>query len=150
MRKYQTQQGVLIVDDSLVHKPHSQETGLVSTYFDHTSNEYGRAINFLTLLYRVEDMLLPVGSHLVVKHLQCQFKDSKEVWKAPQTKNEAFRELLYQTHQNAIPFSYVLADSCGSPPLRCATTSRKAAMRCMPARHSRKPIFCGVVRKSQS
>lgn len=111
VRKHQTEQGVLIVDDSLVHKPHSQETGLVSTYFDHTSNEYVKAINFLTLLYRVEDVLLPVGLHFVVKHLQCQLKDRKEVWKAPQTKNEAFRELLYQTHQNAIPFGYVLADS---------------------------------------
>lgn len=116
VRKHQTEQGILIVDDSLVHKPHSQQTGLVSTYFDHTSNEYVKAINFLTLLYRVEDVLLPVGMRLVIKHLQCQLKDRKEVWKAPQTKNEAFRELLCQAHQNAIPFRYVLADSCGSPP----------------------------------
>lgn len=111
VRKHQTQQGLLLVDDSLVHKPHSQETGLVSTYFDHTSNEYVKAINFLTLLYRVEDVLLPIGLHLVIKYLQCQLKDRKEVWKAPQTKNEAFRELLRQAHQNAIPFGYVLADS---------------------------------------
>jgi hypothetical protein len=111
VRKHQTEQGLLLVDDSLAHKPHSQETGLVSTYFDHSRNEYVKAINFLTLLYRVEDILLPVGLHLVIKYLQCQLKDKKEVWKAPQTKNEAFRDLLYQAHQNAIPFRYVLADS---------------------------------------
>ena len=37
VRKHQTQHGVLLVDDSLAHKPHSQESGLVSIYFDHTS-----------------------------------------------------------------------------------------------------------------
>jgi hypothetical protein len=116
VRKHQTEQGLLLVDDSLAHKPHSQENGLVSTYFDHTSHEYVKAINFLTLLYRAGDTLLPVGLHLVIKYLQCQIKDRKEVWKAALTKNEAFRALLYQAHQNAIPFGYVLADSCGSPP----------------------------------
>jgi hypothetical protein len=39
VRKHQTDQGLLLVDDSLLHKPHSQENGLVSTYFDHTRNE---------------------------------------------------------------------------------------------------------------
>lgn len=111
VRKHQTEQGLLLVDDSLLHKPHSQETGLVSTYFDHTRNEYVKAINFLSLLYRVDDILLPVGLHIVIKYWQCQLKDKKEVWKAAQTKNEAFRDLLYQAHQNAIPFRYVLADS---------------------------------------
>jgi hypothetical protein len=111
VREHQTDQGLLLVDDSLLHKPHSQETGLVSTYFDHTRNEYVKAINFLTLLYRVDDILLPVGLHIVIKYWQCQLKDKKEVWKASQTKNEAFRDLLYQAHQNAIPFLYVLADS---------------------------------------
>jgi hypothetical protein len=111
VRKHQTEHGLLLVDDSLVHKPHSKETGLVSTYFDHTRNEYVKAINFLTVLYRVDDILLPVGLHIVIKYLQSQLKDKKQVWKAPQTKNDAFRELLYQAHQNAIPFRYVLADS---------------------------------------
>jgi len=111
IRKHQQSDGVLIVDDSLLHKPHSQENGLVSTYFDHTRNEYVKAVNFLTLLYRVGDILLPVGMHIVIKYLQCQINDKKEVWKATLTKNEAFRQLLLITHQNAIPFVYVLADS---------------------------------------
>lgn len=111
VRKHQSELAVLLVDDSLAHKPHSRENGLVSTYFDHTSNDYVKAINFLTLLYRVDNILLPVGLHLVIKYLQCQLKDKKEVWKAPLTKNEAFRALLYQAHQNAVPFCYVLADS---------------------------------------
>ncbi|MBC7448044.1 MAG: transposase [Hymenobacteraceae bacterium] len=59
----------------------------------------------------VADTLLPVGLHLVVKQPQAPRADGTPVWKAPQTKNEAFRELLHQAHQNTIPFSYVLADS---------------------------------------
>ncbi|TAE21393.1 MAG: hypothetical protein EAZ91_25295 [Cytophagales bacterium] len=111
VRQHQQSEGLLIVDDSLVHKPHSRENGLVSTYFDHTTNQYVKAINFLTLLYSVGSVLLPVGLHIVVKHLQCQLNDRKEVWKADLTKNEAFRQLLLAAHQNAIPFLYVLADS---------------------------------------
>ena len=111
VRQHQTGQGGLLVDDSLAHKPHSQQNGLVSTYFDHTTNRLVKAINFLTLLYRVDDILMPVGLHLVIKFLQCQLKDKKEVWKASLTKNEAFRNLLFQANQNAIPFGYVLADS---------------------------------------
>ena len=111
VRQHQQPDGVLIVDDSLAHKPHSQENGLVSTYFDHTTKEYVKAINFLTLLYRVGDILLPVGIHFVTKYLQCQINDKKEVWKAASTKNEAFRQLLLMAHQNAISFRYVLADS---------------------------------------
>ncbi len=116
MRQHQSPDGIIILDDSLLHKPHSQPNGLVSTYYDHTTNQYVKAINFLSLIYRVGDILLPVGLHLVIKYLQTQIKDRKEVWQAAVTKNEAFRELLHQVHQNAIPFRYVLADSCGFPP----------------------------------
>jgi hypothetical protein len=116
LRQHQALDGVIILDDSLLHKPHSQPNGLVSTYYDHTTNQYVKAINFLSLIYRVGDILLPVGLHLVIKYLHTQIKDRKEVWQALMTKNEAFRELLHQVHQNTIPFRYVLADSCGSPP----------------------------------
>jgi hypothetical protein len=111
VRQVQAPEGVLIVDDSLLHKPHSQSNGLISTYFDHSQSTYVNAINFLTLLYRVENTLLPVGLHVVVKQPQAPLPDGTPVWKASQTKNEAFRELLHQACQNTIPFSYVLADS---------------------------------------
>lgn len=110
VRQVQAPHGVLIVDDSLLHKPHSQCNGLVSIYFDHARQQYVKAINFLTLLYRVEQVLLPVGLHVVTKEAQPQ-PDGTEKWQAKQTKNEAFRQLLHQAHQNAIPFRYVLADS---------------------------------------
>ena len=83
----------------------------MSIYFDHTTHQYVKAINFLTLLYRPGAVLLPVGIHLVVKYLHCQIKDKKEVSKASLTKNEAFRALLAAGCQNAIPFVYVPADS---------------------------------------
>ena len=65
----------------------------------------------MTLLYRVDQALLPVGLHVVVKQPQAPRPDGPLVWQAPQTKNEAFRDLLHQAHQNTIPFAYVLADS---------------------------------------
>ena len=36
VRQVQAPAGVFLVDDSLLHKPHSQPNGLVSTYFDHS------------------------------------------------------------------------------------------------------------------
>lgn len=111
VRQVQSPAGVLIVDDSFLHKPHSQVNGLVNVFFDHSRQAYVKAINFLTLLYRVNDTLLPVGLHVVVKQVQEPRPDGTPVWTAPQTKNEAFRELLHQAHQNTIPFTYVLADS---------------------------------------
>lgn len=111
VRQVQSPAGVLIVDDSFLHKPHSQPNALVKVYFDHSRQAYVKAINFLTLLYRVDQALLPVGLHLVTNALQPTAPDKAPVWRAAQTKNEAFRALLLQAHQNAIPFAYVLADS---------------------------------------
>ena len=111
IRQGQSPAGVLIVDDSFLHKPHSQENGLVSTYYDHAQQAYVKAINLLSLRYRVQDTCLPVGLHVVVKHLPAPRLDGTPVWKAPTTKNEAFRDLLHQVAQNAVPFTYVLADS---------------------------------------
>jgi hypothetical protein len=41
----------------------------------------------------------------------CKLKNKQEVWRAMVSKNELFRQMLYQTDQNQIPFSYVLGDS---------------------------------------
>jgi hypothetical protein len=111
VRQVQSPAGVLIVDDSFLHKPHSQPNALVKVYFDHSQQAYVKAINFVTLLYRVEQALLPVGLHVVTNTLQEPAPGEAPVWRAAKTKNEAFRDLLQQAHQNAIPFTYVLADS---------------------------------------
>ncbi len=116
VRKVQRTAGVIIVDDSIAHKPHSEINGLVSTHYDHCSGQYVKGINFVSLLYCVNQqgvnpVRLPVGIQAVVKYWQSEIKTQKQVWKAQESKNEMFRSMLKQAHQNAIPFTYVLGDS---------------------------------------
>jgi hypothetical protein len=111
VRKLQQQEGILIVDDSIAHKPHSAINGLVCSHYDHSRGEQAKGINFVSLLYCVKGICIPVGLSEVVKFLQCELKSKQEVWRATVSKNELFRQMLHQAYQNAIPFSYVLGDS---------------------------------------
>ena len=111
VRQVQVADGVLIVDDSLLHKPHSQINGLVCSHYDHASGRIVKGINFVSLLYCAQQVHIPVGLSLVIKYLQSDRQTGKTIWQAPQTKNDLFRSLLYQAHQNRIPAQYVLSDS---------------------------------------
>jgi hypothetical protein len=111
VRKLQQEAGVLIVDDSIAHKPHSAINGLICSHYDHSSGQQVKGINFVSLLYCLKGIRMPVGLSVVVKFLQCELKSKQEVWRAMVSKNELFRQMLHQAYQNAIPFSYVLGDS---------------------------------------
>ena len=110
VRQIQSQEGVLVVDDTIAHKPHSEINGLVAIHWDHTKQAYVRGINCLSLLYCSQGARVPVGFAAVVKTLRSDVQTHKEEWKANHTKNEMFRDMLHWAHQNAIPFRYVLGD----------------------------------------
>ena len=103
--------GVLIVDDSISEKPYTDPNGLVCPYYDHSKDRFVNGINFVTLLYRAKGIQLPIGFVLVIKSLQCLLKDRKEVWRSEKTKNEMLRELVKQACQNSVRFTYLLCDS---------------------------------------
>jgi hypothetical protein len=111
VRKVQSEAGVLVVDDSIAHKPHSAINGLVCSHYDHSRGEQVKGINFVSLLYCVNSMRIPVGLSLVVKFLQSELKTRQMVWRAMLSKNELFRQMLHQAYQNQVPFSYVIGDS---------------------------------------
>lgn len=111
VRQIQQEDGVMIVDDSVAHKPHSEVNGLVCYHYDHASGQTVKGVNFVSLLYCVNHIRLPAGLQVVEKHWQCELKSQKEVWKAGVSKNELFRAMLKQAYQNAIPFRYVPGDS---------------------------------------
>jgi hypothetical protein len=111
VRKMQSQDGVMIVDDIISHKPHSQINGLVCSYYDHASNAQVRGINFVSLLYWTNKVRVPVDISIVTKTWRCELHTRQESWKSETTKNEMFRSMLKQAHQNQIPFWLVIADS---------------------------------------
>lgn len=111
IRQIQETDGVLLTDDSIAHKPHSDENGLVTTHYDHTSGQYARGINFVSLLYQTTKGQCPLSFEPVIKTHQCELKTRKTVWRSERTKHQMFQDMVRQAHQNAVPFRYVLADS---------------------------------------
>ena len=51
VRRVQSQDAVLIIDDSVEEKPYTDESELVTWHFDHTKNRAVKGINLLSALY---------------------------------------------------------------------------------------------------
>jgi len=111
VRQMQADDGVIIVDDSISEKPHTDENAIICWHYDHTKGRSIKGINFITALYHVDDVSLPVNYHLVEKtEVYTDKKTGREKRRASVTKNEVYRQLLRQVKQNQIPFRYVLND----------------------------------------
>jgi hypothetical protein len=70
-----------------------------------------KGINFVTALYHVQNLSLPVGYELIEKteHFVDK-KTGKDKRRSTVTKNEIYQDLLRQAVRNQIPFRYVLND----------------------------------------
>ncbi len=111
VRKIEQEDGVIIVDDSIVEKPYTDENEIICWHFDHSKGRTVKGINFVTTLYYAQDMALPVTFEIVSKtEIYLDKKTGKEKRKSKHTKNERYRRMLQATCKNEIPFEYVLND----------------------------------------
>jgi hypothetical protein len=110
VRSVQCEDGVIIVDDSIVEKPYTDENEIVCWHYDHAKGRTVKGINFITSLYVVDDVSLPVTFRLVAKTEPYIDKQGKPRRRSAVTKNEHYRAMLQQCVQNQIPFRYVLND----------------------------------------
>jgi hypothetical protein len=111
VRQVQHPDGVLIIDDSIEEKPYTDESELICWHFDHSKDRTVKGINFLSTLYAVNDVVLPVAVALVTKtETVIDKKTGKEKKKSTVSKNEHYRSMLRACVQNQIPFRYVLND----------------------------------------
>ena len=101
---------VLVVDDSIQAKPHSQVNGLVAYHYDHSEQCCIKGINFISALWADERYSIPLSMKVVVKELVWNNKKQQEVWKTIKTKNESFREMIQKLTRSG-GVDYVLADS---------------------------------------
>ncbi|PCJ16813.1 MAG: IS701 family transposase [Candidatus Cloacimonadota bacterium] len=101
---------VLIVDDSVVEKPYSQENDLVNWHYDHCSGKTVKGMNLLSLLHSTSTFDLPVGYEIVKKDKLVKVKN-KLKRKSSVGKNEVFRNLVDKAIDNNISFKYILGDS---------------------------------------
>jgi hypothetical protein len=111
VRKIESPEGVLIVDDSIAEKPYTDENEIVCWHYDHSQQRNVKGINFVTCLYHNGGISLPVGFELIAKtEHYIDPKDGKEKRRSPKTKNEYYREMTHQAVRNRIQFKYVLND----------------------------------------
>ncbi len=81
VRKVQNKNAVLVIDDSIAHKPHTDPSELIGWHYDHTTGTSVKGINFLTTLYCTRsgtgDVSLPVAFALVEKDEEFTDKSGK-------------------------------------------------------------------------
>jgi hypothetical protein len=111
VRQVQSETGIIIIDDSISEKPHTDENDIICWHYDHTSGQTIKGINFVTALYHVNEVSLPVNYQLIAKtETYIDKKTGKEKRRSPSSKNEVYRQLLQQVVHNQIAFRYVVND----------------------------------------
>jgi hypothetical protein len=111
VRKVQSEDAVLIIDDSVEEKPYTDENELICWHFDHMQNKSVKGINLVSTLYQSNGMSLPVAFELIKKtESYIDPKTGKQKRKCPKTKNEYYRQMVQTCVDNEIPFRYVLND----------------------------------------
>ena len=112
VRSMEREDGVLIFDDTIQEKPHTDENELICWHFDHSKNRSVKGLNLLNCLYHAGDVSVPVAYELVRKPIAfCDLQSGQVKRKSTVTKNEMLRQMLRVCQQNRLLYRYVLADS---------------------------------------
>ena len=107
---------VLVVDDSILEKAHTDANALLCTHYDHSLGRYVKGLNFVSLLYVAGALSVPIAVELVEKtQTVTDAKTQKLSYKSPLTKNEMLRAMLRvalpEWPQQQVAYRYLLADS---------------------------------------
>ena len=107
---------VLIVDDSMLEKAHTDANELIFTHWDHSQQRYVKGLNFVSLLYQAGELALPIAVELVRKPVPVYPpKTQKTSYQNPFTKNEYLQQMLRVAlpgwPQQQVTYRYLLADS---------------------------------------
>jgi Transposase DDE domain len=103
---------VLIVDDTLIEKPYSEENDIICYHHDHCTGQNIKGINLLNggLYYNNQDLYIPIFAEIISKTIKYTDKDGKEKRKAEVNKNELFRNNFNQLMKNHVKIDYTLFD----------------------------------------
>src|SRR5262249_9459229 len=112
VRQIQSEEAVLIIDDSIEEKLYTDESELICWHWDHALGRNVKGVNFLSCLYHAKDIALPVAFQLIQKSEWVTHKKTGKLKRAsPKTKNDYAREMILRCLSNRLPFRYVLADT---------------------------------------
>jgi hypothetical protein len=111
VRQVQSETGMIIIDDRISEKRHTDENDIICWHYDPTSGQTIKGINFVTALYHANEVSVPVNYQLIEKtETYIDKKTGKEKRRSSSSKNEVYRQLLQQVVHNQIPFRYVVND----------------------------------------
>lgn len=126
--------GVLIVDDSICEKPHTDENAMICWHYDHSKGRSVKGINFISVIYaHGEALCVPLEVTIIEKtqpYTDAQTGQTK--YKSPKTKNEYFRDMLHTVRQQ-VSFRYILADSWFSSAENIEYVTHKVKKHCIVA-----------------
>ncbi len=118
VRQVERDDGLVLIDDTIEEKPHTDENDIVCYHYDHSQERVVKGINIVNFVYHTvlddeQDISLPVAFELVAKTDVVQDpKTGKYKRKSPVSKNELVRERLkILVQHNRLKFKYVLWDS---------------------------------------
>jgi DDE superfamily endonuclease len=110
IREIQDENASLSVDDLIVEKPHSEESGVIAYYFDHTQGRTVKGMNIVDVTYVAPTARVPLD-FVMVKKLEYKVDlQGKAFRQQVQTKNEILEEVLRFAVHNEVPFKTVLFD----------------------------------------
>jgi hypothetical protein len=67
VRQCESDDGVLVVDDSIEGKPHSKENEMICWHYDHSVSRNVKGVNMVNLLYSSKGVNLPVSFEIIKK-----------------------------------------------------------------------------------
>ncbi|MDF1677862.1 MAG: transposase [Legionellaceae bacterium] len=103
VRERETQNGVLILDDSIEDKPYTDENEVNCWHYSHAKGDVVKGINVLSCMVRYDDFSLPIGYEIIKKYIQySDIKTQKLRRKATINKNQIFRQLIQQACTNHV------------------------------------------------
>jgi hypothetical protein len=112
VREIESEDGVLIFDDTVEEKPWMDENDLIAWHYDHCTGRSIKGINMLNCLYHVSDVSIPVAFELIRKPIRfSDLKTRREKRRSEVTKNELMRSTIDICMKNKIKFTWVLFDS---------------------------------------
>ncbi|KJR40468.1 transposase, IS4 family protein, partial [Candidatus Magnetoovum chiemensis] len=112
VRSVESNDGLLIVDDTIEEKPYTDENEIITWHFDHCQGRSIKGVNILNLLYHTQDINIPVAFEIIHKPtLYSDIKTRKVRRKSEETKNELMRNMLIVCERNRLLYRYILSDS---------------------------------------
>jgi DDE superfamily endonuclease len=106
-----SEQGVLILDDTIEEKYYSRVSDWNCYHWDHCKNRSVKGINQLSALYHSKSISIPVGFEVVTKpDTIIDKKTGKEKRVSKVSKQDLFRKLINQSVDNQLEIGHILAD----------------------------------------